>query len=41
MELPVNYNNLHWTERKAVREKYIEIQGNNCMYCGCSLKDSK
>jgi hypothetical protein len=35
--LPVNYENLHWTERKVVREQYVKEQENKCMYCGFSL----
>jgi len=38
--LPVDYNSLHWTERRVVREQYIKEQKNICMYCGCSLSDS-
>ena len=34
MELPVNYKNLHWTERKAVREEYIKRQNGKCCHCG-------
>ena len=36
-ELPINYETLHWTERKIVREQYIKEQNNICIYCGCPL----
>ena len=36
-KLPVNYNNLHWRERRKVREQYISKQNGKCMYCGCDL----
>lgn len=29
--LPVNYEELHWTERRVVREQYIKEQNNLCM----------
>jgi len=38
--LPVNYTKLHWTERKLVREQYIQAQKGLCYYCGCSLKEN-
>ena len=31
--LPVDYNKIHWSERKLVREQYIREQDGNCMYC--------
>ena len=37
--LPVDYTQLHWTERKVVREQYIEEQNNKCMYCGGNLSE--
>lgn len=37
--LPVNYNELHWSERKIVREQYIEEQNNMCYYCKCRLDE--
>lgn len=39
-KLPVNYDKLHYTERKLVREQYVAEQGGNCMYCGMALKDA-
>lgn len=38
MILPVNYNELHHTERRAVREEYIKLQNGNCYLCGESLE---
>ena len=32
-KLPVNYHSVHWTERKKIREQYIEEQKNLCFYC--------
>ena len=37
---PVNYNETHWTERKAIREKYIIDQEGKCYHCKCSLSDA-
>lgn len=39
MKLPVDYEDLHWTERRAVREQYIEEQNGNCMFCQASLSE--
>jgi hypothetical protein len=36
-DLPVNYNNLHWTERRTVREEYIKRQNGICSHCGHPL----
>jgi hypothetical protein len=38
-KLPVNYNQLHWSERIEVRQQYIKEQNGNCFYCGCSLSE--
>ena len=38
-KLPVNYEKLHWTERRVVREQYIKEQNNLCMYCGTLLTE--
>jgi len=38
-KLPVDYTKLHWTERKEVRQQYVEEQDWKCMYCGYSLKE--
>lgn len=37
MKLPVNYNNIHWTERKKVREEYVRLQKGLCSHCGMPL----
>jgi hypothetical protein len=37
MKLPVNYNEIHWKERRKVREEYIKIQGGKCSFCGQPL----
>ena len=34
MILPVNYNEIHYSERRAVREEYIKRQNGNCYVCG-------
>lgn len=36
--LPANYNDLHYTERKIVREEYARLQDGLCYYCKNSLK---
>ena len=33
MKLPVNYNDLHWTERRQVRLEYVKRQNNKCYHC--------
>lgn len=33
MKLPVNYDELHYTERRAVREEYIKKQEGKCCHC--------
>lgn len=37
MKLPVDYNKMTPRERKAVREEYMRLQENKCIYCGCLL----
>ena len=34
MKLPINYHDTHYTERRKVREKYVEIQDGKCCHCG-------
>jgi len=34
MKLPVNYNDLHWTDRRTAREEYIKVQEGKCCHCG-------
>jgi len=33
MDLPVNYEELEWKDRRAVREEYIKLQGGLCSHC--------
>ena len=37
LELPVDYGSLSPTERRAVREEYIRLQGGKCHHCGAPL----
>lgn len=37
MDLPTNYNDLHYTEKRKVREEYVRRQNNKCYYCGALL----
>ena len=39
MELQINYTQLDWRERRAVKEEYIKRQNGLCYYCGKPLKD--
>lgn len=32
-DLPVNYSNLHWKERREVRKQYVSEQFGNCAHC--------
>jgi hypothetical protein len=38
MELPVDYTQLTWQERKEVREQYVKEQKGKCMFCGEDLE---
>lgn len=38
--LPVLYDDLHWTEKRVVREKYIEIQKGFCSHCFKPLSEN-
>jgi hypothetical protein len=40
MKLPTNYNALHYTERKKVREEYVRRQKGLCMHCGNPLAEN-
>ena len=33
MNLPINYNDATWEERKAAREEYIRLQEGKCWNC--------
>lgn len=35
--LPVRYDDLSISERRAIREEYTKIQGGSCYYCGAPL----
>lgn len=37
IELPTKYDRLDAKTRRAVREKYIELQNNKCWYCNRDL----
>ena len=32
-KLPVDYTQLHFSERRLVRQQYIKEQNNKCFYC--------
>jgi hypothetical protein len=38
--LPVNYDKLHYTDRKVVREQYIKEQNGLCFWCALPLTDA-
>lgn len=33
MKLPINYNDAHYTVRKAARNEYVKIQKGLCCHC--------
>lgn len=37
MELPANYTDLDWRERRACRQQYVQEQGGKCHYCKADL----
>lgn len=37
--LPTDYTKLSASQRKEVREQYIQQQDGLCLYCKCSLKE--
>jgi hypothetical protein len=39
MNLPINYENAEWYERKEAREQYVKLQNGNCMFCQGSLSE--
>ncbi len=39
MNLPINYDNTHWSIRKQAREEYKKLQKNLCWHCGKSLHE--
>lgn len=34
LELPINYDDAHWTVRKQARIQYVKEQKGKCQYCG-------
>ncbi len=38
--LPIDYTELEFSEKRIVREQYIELQDGRCMYCNSSLYES-
>ncbi len=34
MNLPVNYNEIHYEVRRAVRGEYVKLQQGKCYHCG-------
>lgn len=37
IQLPVNYDDTPWQERRLVREEYIRIQRGRCYHCKSDL----
>lgn len=37
MELPINYNEAHYTVRREARNAYVELQDGKCCHCGADL----
>ena len=37
MKLPVNYDKIHYSERRVIREEYIKRQKGLCYHCKASL----
>ena len=35
--LPVNYKEIHWKNRRKIREQYVELQNGYCMFCNETL----
>ena len=38
-KLPVMYRELHWRDRREVRNQYVREQERKCFHCGCSLDE--
>lgn len=34
MNLPINYEEAHWTVRRQAREEYVVLQDGKCYWCG-------
>tara|TARA_Y100000310_G_scaffold307018_1_gene348743 strand:- start:32245 stop:32526 length:282 start_codon:yes stop_codon:yes gene_type:complete len=39
MELPINYDDAHWSVKKKAREQYVVEQNGLCCHCKCSLDE--
>lgn len=39
MDLPVDYTKMDSSERRVVREEYVRLQENRCMFCQGSLSN--
>ena len=39
MDLPINYTEATWQERREARNQYVVLQDSRCWFCGCSLTD--
>ena len=39
IELPAVYDELHWTEKRQMREQYVVLQEGKCSHCGALLTD--
>lgn len=37
IELPAMYDRLSWQQRQVVRNRYADMQGNACWFCGNDL----
>lgn len=37
IKLPANYNEMHYTNKRAVRNEYIKRQEGKCAHCGAPL----
>jgi hypothetical protein len=33
MQLPINYDDAHWSRRREARLEYVKLQNNKCWYC--------
>jgi hypothetical protein len=40
MNLPINYKEADWQQRKEARLQYGRLQKNLCWHCGCDLNGS-
>ncbi len=39
MELPIDYTTLTPKQKRLVREEYVKLQGNRCMFCKSILTE--